>query len=275
MPTVLRALALLSALAASEAYTVSQQSDLGRLLDYTPDYTALKVAGVEHSYNAPADTCEALSGTGEARANMTKWCKKNCGFDPPNCPATLCMCGDAGEKATAQKENLGGSRGCTAVKGAEGVSDKWCVTNCEVSMLNCPEELCDCPNREAATKRDLEAAAPTTVPPPKPVPAPKPAVAPTPMAVPAVPPTVVAQPVDPQKSKEAAAEAQAKIAADAAAVAAEAAEKEAKDAEAAAAAQQKRDDENAARFADIERAREDQPNPDPNPSPNRYPNSEP
>ena len=90
MPTVLRALALLSALAASEAYTVSQQSDLGRLLDYTPDYTALKVAGVEHSYNAPADTCEALSGTGEARANMTKWCKKNCGFDPPNCPATLC-----------------------------------------------------------------------------------------------------------------------------------------------------------------------------------------
>ena len=103
MPTVLRALALLSALAASEAYTVSQQSDLGRLLDYTPDYTALKVAGVDHSYNAPADTCEALSGTGEARANMTKWCKKNCGFDPPNCPATLCMCGDAGEKATAQK----------------------------------------------------------------------------------------------------------------------------------------------------------------------------
>ena len=55
---------------------------------------------------------------------------------------------------------------------------------------------------------------------------------------------MVAQPVDPQKSKEAAAEAQAKIAADAAAVAAEAAEKEAKDAEAAAAAQQKRDDEN-------------------------------
>ena len=68
MPTVLRALALLSALAASEAYTVSSQSDLGRLLDYTPDYTALKVAGVQHSYNAPADTCEALSGTGEARA---------------------------------------------------------------------------------------------------------------------------------------------------------------------------------------------------------------
>ena len=269
MPTVLRALALLSALAASEAYTVSSQSDLGRLLDYTPDYTALKVAGVQHSYNAPADTCEALSGTGEARANMTKWCKKNCGFDPPNCPATLCMCGDAGEKATAKKENLGGSRGCSAVKGAEGVSDKWCVTNCEVSMLNCPEALCDCPDREAATKRDLEAAAPTTVPPPKP------AVAPTPMAVPAVPPTVVAQPVDPQKSREAAAEAQAKIAADAAAVAAEAAEKEATDAEAAAAQQQKRDDENAARFADIEKAREEHPNPSPSPSPSPNPHPHP
>ena len=242
MPTMLRALALLSALAVTEAYTAQ---DLGRLLDYTPDYTALKVAGIQHTYNAPASTCEALSGVGQAKANMTKWCKKNCGFDPPNCPATLCMCGDAGEKASAKKENLGGQSGCSKAHGAEGVDDKWCVTNCEASMLNCPAELCDCPNRAAATKHDLDIAAPTSVAAPvAPVPVAVAPVAPTPMAIPEIPPTVIAQPVNPQESAEAAAEAVAKIASDAASVAAEAADKEAADAEAAATAQQKRDDEN-------------------------------
>jgi arylsulfatase A-like enzyme len=48
-------------------------------------------------------SCEAVSGEGTVRGNMTKWCQRNCAFTPPNCPATLCVCGSA--TATAQQES--------------------------------------------------------------------------------------------------------------------------------------------------------------------------
>ena len=44
-------------------------------------------------------TCAAVEGSGVG----DDWCRTNCGGSPPNCPAKLCMCGKAAEKATLLK----------------------------------------------------------------------------------------------------------------------------------------------------------------------------
>ena len=48
--------------------------------------------------SAPA-TCAAVEGSGVG----DDWCRQNCGGSPPNCPAKLCMCGKAAEKANLLK----------------------------------------------------------------------------------------------------------------------------------------------------------------------------
>lgn len=54
----------------------------------------------EMSALAPGEdpsTCVAIAGTGVTE----KWCSNNCANVPPNCPASLCTCGEAAPEAAA------------------------------------------------------------------------------------------------------------------------------------------------------------------------------